>query len=141
MPAFTVAHVILKVPRRRRGTFYARSEGFSGSLSSRKAAAVNSQGRKPLVREALRTVSPNGAAVGWPSHCRPVGAYGSNNLLHQGLAPLAIDFRPVGPACECIKPAKRRSVGTRHGMTLVELLVVLALLVVIGSIVVPVFTG
>jgi len=40
---------------------------------SRNAATVNSQERKPLVRKA-NVVSPNGATVRWPAHCRPVGA-------------------------------------------------------------------
>jgi prepilin-type N-terminal cleavage/methylation domain-containing protein len=44
--------------------------------------------------------------------------------------------------CLPAKPGAISSLGaSRRGMTLVELLVVLALLVVIGSIVVPVFTG
>jgi outer membrane protein assembly factor BamB len=36
--------------------------------------------------------------VRWPSYCRPVGAYARCVRSYQGLAPLAIDLRPVGAA-------------------------------------------
>ncbi len=63
---------------------------------SRNAATVNSQGRKPLVREAFRSVSPNGAAVRWPSYCRPVGAYDSRCVGTRGSRPWLLTYAPLG---------------------------------------------
>jgi hypothetical protein len=57
---------------------------------------VNSQGREPLDRENSAD-SPEGAAeVPSRAHCRPFGAPSPVRACSQGLAPLAIDFRPCG---------------------------------------------
>src|SRR5688500_1840537 len=56
---------------------------------------------------------PNEAAVAPPAHCRPVGAYDSLDSVNQGLAPLAIDLRPVGAACSSIV-LSTRSRGSRR---------------------------
>src|SRR5215207_2670818 len=72
-----------------------------------------------------------------PRHCR--GTFCAVNVPSSDPLPLA------GRAREGVEagtlPVYRKGPKRSHGMTLVELLVVLALLVVIGSIVVPVFTG
>ncbi len=116
MPAVTVANMILEVPRLRRGTFCARPRFFPDSLPLAGRAGEG-------VEAGTRFLHPSLIAARRTTALRS-GDFGS-------------------PVLGCSLPIKGRGPeeGFARGMTLVELLVVLALLVVIGSIVVPVFTG
>ena len=69
---------------------------------SRNAAAVNSQLRKPLEEIAFQNESPNGAAEAQDTSLSPRWGLPATDARHQGLTPLAINFRPVGPAGKCM---------------------------------------
>src|SRR5688572_13326301 len=69
---------------------------------------VNSQGREPLVSDAPKVASPNGAKL----FCRPFGAFYVQESQPQGLTPLAIDDRRVAAwasATSCIILQRGRS--------------------------------
>src|SRR5207248_1979717 len=61
---------------------------------SRKAATVNSQGREPLVSTVKQILAPTGRKFVWLS---PLRGFAARTPSNEGLAPLAINFRPVGP--------------------------------------------
>jgi hypothetical protein len=73
----------------------------AGTSPSRNAAIVNSQGREPLVYFSAKESSPDGARVGHHS-VAPTGLNSMARTSDQGFTPLAINFRPFGPASRCI---------------------------------------
>ena len=74
------------------------NDSSSGSgCKSRGAAAVNSQGRKPLDAMQSHFMSPEGATVALnPALLSPLRGFRDVGATFQGLTPLAIDCRPFG---------------------------------------------
>ena len=75
-------------------------------LESPGGTKANSQGREPLERKSSRDFKPR---RGERDFFRPSGAFRTIAKLDQGLAPLAIFFRPSGAGVKVLAGTRRAS--------------------------------
>src|SRR5262249_45106297 len=95
-------------------------------------AAAGSQGRQPLRNGAETTVSaPEGRQSVRRRFCRPSGAVWGRGAADQGLPPLANDGRPSGAGNSGRYFMMHAPTARRSGYTLVEMLMVVAVLLVL----------
>jgi Tfp pilus assembly protein FimT len=133
--------------------------GIKQSLAGVKFMALPREGQGRVARAirswnvgAKSSASPEGATSNDVLECRPSGASRLLRLISRGWRPWLHDLAPSGASKHFhsllavsgrdqhseVHPTPGRRAS---GMTLVELLLVLALLVIIGSLIVPIFFG